>query len=156
MHAGESWGTRAGEREGEMDPGSSRKSIVKINKWIPSSVLPRFQRLNLLFRTSPFSFRSFIGFKRHPHTSRRLCWRTDEAESKCVSRARETAIRRVERVKTSSVVLLYKVREIVPCTSGVFISLFLQFYIILFQVSNLDSLIDFWKSVERLFCVTGT
>lgn len=30
---------RAGEREGEMNPGSSRKSIVKINKWIPSSML---------------------------------------------------------------------------------------------------------------------
>lgn len=39
MHAGESRETRAGEQEGEMDPGSSRKSIVKINKWIPSSVL---------------------------------------------------------------------------------------------------------------------
>lgn len=93
------------------------------------------------FCTSPFSFRSFMGFKRRPHTSRRLCWRTDGAESKCVSRATETPIRWVEGVKTIEsgeiVALSYKVREIVPCSFRVFASLCLlscYFVLGIFQV----------------------
>lgn len=43
---------------------------------------------------------------------------------------------------------MYKVTEIVPCTSGLVVWLFLSFSVILLQVSNLESLTDFYKCVE--------